>query len=301
MSNATRTDPETGVVDEVGFFGEGPERMFGALHLPPDEPSAAVLVCSPYQSEFLANYRNEVTLGRALAARGIAAGRFHYRGTGHSDGTSAEVSFGSMHRDALEAMRWFRERVPTGPIAIVGTRWGAVVAASAARSFPRAPLVLWDPAIDGGRYFRDVFRLGRMAQLSDGEPDGNVPAAVDHAARIARDGVTDLVGFQIHRAFYDSAADRDLVAELGDDPRPVLLVQVDLRDRLRAEYADLASRLEEVGFAVDAHVEQGQEAWWFPGTRWQDAAVAERRARIDAATVAWLVERLTPAVVAIDG
>lgn len=288
MAPATRIDADNGTRDEVDFFGRGSSRMFGAIHLPPGEARSAVLICSPFQSEFLANYRREVLLARALASLGMAVGRFHYRGTGHSDGDGADVDFDSMREDALEAADWVRERAAVDRLGFLGTRWGALIAASVASQFRGAPLALWDPATEGARYFREVFRMHKMSRLSDG--DG--ASQVDHIQAIMQTGSTDIVGFPIHRAFYEGAVERDLIEELGSDPRPIFLVQVELRQDIKAEYVGIVDRWRSAGFEVEVHLAHGQEAWWFPGVRWQEDAVAKRQERIHAATGEWFAGRL---------
>ena len=42
-------------------------------------------------------------------------------------------------------------------------------------TWPGAPLALWEPALDGESYFRDVFRMRAMAHLSGGVADGRDP------------------------------------------------------------------------------------------------------------------------------
>lgn len=56
-------------------------------------PSWAVVVCPPTLAAFPSNYGREVAAARALAARGYAVQRIHYRGTGNSDGDATEVAF----------------------------------------------------------------------------------------------------------------------------------------------------------------------------------------------------------------
>ncbi len=79
----------TGITEAAEFFGPPGERMLGLAHLPTSAASG-VLVCSSIQAEFAKNYRREVLLARALARQGRAVGRFHYRGTGNSDGDSLD-------------------------------------------------------------------------------------------------------------------------------------------------------------------------------------------------------------------
>jgi pimeloyl-ACP methyl ester carboxylesterase len=282
-----RSDPALGVREEFGFFGRGPSKMFGSVHLPKREGRAGVLICSSLQSEFLVNYRREVLLARALAARGIAVERFHYRGTGHSDGEGQDVTFGTMVEDAAEAATWLRDRAGVEHVGILGTRWGALIAAAVASGEPGAPLALWEPSVDGASYFQEVFRFRRMSQLSR----GRAKPQTDPIDEMTRSGYSDVFGFAIDRAIYESSRGRVLEGELGPVPRPVLLIQVDRRTHLRSGYASLVATWKQAGCSVDVRLIQGQEAWWFPGAQIREAARERSEATI-AATADWLCERL---------
>src|SRR4051794_5208246 len=93
---ARRVDAERGIVEEAGFFGEGQQRVFGVTYLPKAGAEAGVVICPAVFSEYDTTYGLEVGLARALASRGIAVHRFAYRGSGHSDGEPAEMTFDTM-------------------------------------------------------------------------------------------------------------------------------------------------------------------------------------------------------------
>jgi hypothetical protein len=265
--------------------------MFGSVHLPERRVRAGVLICSPFQSEFLANYRREVRLAGALAARGLAVGRFHYRGTGHSDGEGRDVTFATMREDAVEAATWLRNRSGVKDLGFFGTRWGALIAAAVAAEAAGAPVALWDPTIDGERYFEEVFRFRRMSQLSLGRagPRRHLLDEIEEA------GYADVFGFTIDRAIVESSRGRELAVELRSTPRPLLLVQVDPENYLKDEYENLVGTWNQAGFSVDVRLLPGQEAWWFPGTQWQESAL-ERSEIMVAATADWFSERLAAAI-----
>jgi hypothetical protein len=147
---------------------------------------------------------------------------------------------------------------------------------------------MWDPATDGDQYLRELFRFDRIAHLTDG-----ASAAVDPRTAIADEGSADLSGFTVHRAFAASVSGHSLVGELGVRPRPILLVQVHIQPRLKPEYAAMVAPWLSTGFDVDVETAQGQEAWWFPGLRWQESPAAERRDRIRSTTVGWFETRFT--------
>jgi alpha/beta superfamily hydrolase len=288
MAQAVRVDPGAGVRKEVGFFGNGRSRMFASISLPAvGVARAGVLICSPLQSEFLTNYRREVLLARALAARGVAVARFHYRGTGHSDGDGRDITFDTMREDASEAATWLLDTARVEDLGFFGTRWGALIAATVAANAESAPLAIWDPAVDGETYFQEVFRFRTMSRLSRGNGD----ASRDALDEVEQVGYADVFGFAIDRGIFRSASGRRLVEELGWKPRPVMLLQVDRHRHLKNEYTDLVASWDRAGFSVDVRLIQGQEAWWFPGTQFQEAAL-ERSDNMVASTAAWLSNQL---------
>lgn len=289
MMDSIRTDPATGVRDEIGFFGADGSRMFGCLHRPPGVPVAGIVICQGLQSEALANYRREVLLARGLAGRGFAVQRFHYRGTGHSDGESTDPTFESMLADTAAAVRHLERSGDVPALGFVGTRWGGLIAAEVAAAFPGAPLALWEPVVDGGRYFRELFRLRRMHELKAGHAADGAWASPDE--ELGRQGWVDVLGFSIGRPLYDSAAGLTLEKALGPLPRAVLLVQMDRGRRLRLEYEELSARLVRLGCDVETRLLMEQEPWWFPGVRWQEQDHVQRGNALVGLTAGWITSR----------
>jgi alpha/beta superfamily hydrolase len=287
----TRVDPQSGASRTLGFFGDGPERCFGGLHLPAGGATSAVVICPSIHAEFERNYRREVLLSRALAGAGIASARFHYRGSGHSDGDTASMTLSTMREDAQVAAAWVRERSGAERVAFVGTRLGSLVAAAAAEEHEGAPVALWDPVAEPGRYFREAIRARLIRQIKQDEDD---PPASGGALLedLERTGSLEIMGYPISRALFRSAEGQTLDGAMGDRPRPVLLAHIARTERLPADLEALRARWSERGFPVDVEVAVGQEPWWFAGDRWQpeeDRSVT--RTLIDT-TARWLGERL---------
>jgi pimeloyl-ACP methyl ester carboxylesterase len=279
---ATRIDTASGAREEVEFLG-GSERVFACLHVPPSGAEVGLLICSPVASEFEKNYRRETLLAWALASRGIAVGRFHYRGVGHSDGEAADVSIERMIEDAEAATEHLVDRTGVTRVAFLGTRVGALVAGAMAGRRDRAPLALWEPVLDGSQYFREVFRAGFMADLRLG--GGAAPSEEEVVARLRSEGRIDVVGYTVGSPLYESAVSRSLEAELDGPPRPVLMVQLSQSQNVRPPYRALADRLTAFGFQVDVQVIDEVEAWWFGEERRGKAALTQ-------ATVDWVTSKL---------
>ncbi len=275
---SSRRDSDTGIVEEVGFFGPHVSSIFGSTCLPAGEADAGVIVCSPIKSEFMKNYRNEVILARALAMRGLAVQRFHYRGTGHSGGESSTLTFERLVQDALSAADLLAERADVRQFAFVGTRLGGLVAAAAAARHGAAPLVLWEPVLEPTQYFREVVRTRLIREIgtTTTAPRLSTTALLE---QLRREGFIDVLGFSIDRSLYETACGHSLEGELGEQKRPILWVQFGRSQELRGGYAKAIDRLERSGFSVTVELVANEVAWWFQETErstatWVDSLVA---------------------------
>jgi hypothetical protein len=282
---ACRVDPELGVVEEVEFFG-GTSRLFGARHLPSDrEPGdLGLVVCSPILTDFGANYQREVRLARQLAAAGVPVQRFHPTGSGHSDGDRLDLTLGTLVDDTRTAVERLRERCGIDRVALLGTRFSALAVAAVARDLGPSPVVLWEPATQPRRYFREGIRAHAIHQVRLGQT-----GIQDPEAELERRGFLDLLGIPVGRKLFSTAPTPQLVEELGNEPRPVLLVQLDRGASLRPEYEDIVDRWSAQGFDATAICCPCDETWWFIPDR-----LAPLGTVVDA-TANWVLGRLVRA------
>jgi alpha/beta superfamily hydrolase len=289
---ARSVDPDRGTQEEAGFFGRGPLRIFGALTLPPGTPHAGVVICCPFQAELLKTYRREVLLARSLAGRGFAVQRFHYRGSGNSDGDAFDATFETMREDTAAAAERVSERAGVRRVAFVGTRLGGLIAAAVAGSRPHpSPIALWEPVVDPEVYFREVFRGLFVRDLKE---DGGSRGRADPLDELEREGSVDVLGYTITARLRESALGHRLADELGDRPRPILLVGSGRSGELPGEYEALRARWTGQGFAVAGRVMPSREAWWFgkrPVGRREE--LDRERAFVDLITE-WLAEQMPP-------
>ena len=110
---------------EAAFRGDPGSRVLTFTH-PPARPSGAgVVICSPIGAEHVQNQPRELELARALAARGLLVRRFHFRGTGDSDGQG--LTFDSMSEDSAAAARQLLDSGEVSRVAFVGTRLAAML------------------------------------------------------------------------------------------------------------------------------------------------------------------------------
>jgi alpha/beta superfamily hydrolase len=256
---AARIDGGGTFREEAGFFGPGPQRLFGVLHRPTGPPLGGLVICPSIHTEFITGYRTEVVLARTLASRGLAVQRFHYRGVGHSDGETEETTFATMREDALAAAARLLERTGVDGLGFLGMRFGGLVAGSAASEHRGCPLVLVEPTLEARRFFRDAWR----AKLIRDVAKGTHARGQGLAEALEREGRVDVVGYSICRPLFESAADRTLVGELGDGARPTLLVQLGRALSLRRDLEAAAAALRRLGCEVAVEAVAEDLVGWF--------------------------------------
>jgi alpha-beta hydrolase superfamily lysophospholipase len=257
---ATYTDPVTRTREDATFTAADGSEIFCVVHRPAGTPRAGVVFCPPIFTEEHKIYGTQVLSARACAASGFAAIRFHYRGTGHSGGVFADATVDTMLADVSTAIAHLERETGASSLAFVGGRWGGLIAGIAACARPGAPVIFWEPALDGPAYFRDVFRASQLSALAGGASALTVTQAVQ---RLMTDGVLDALGYPVHRALYESASGRSLAALAAAGPRPVLIVQISRQQQLKAEFARLKEALTGAGLTVDTALIEGEGAWSF--------------------------------------
>lgn len=293
----TPAERVSGTVREtVGFFGRNTEKMLGITYSPEGEARGAVVICPPVFLEKVITNQAETELARTLARRGIAVQRFDYRGFGHSDGDGRDVTYDAMVEDGADAVGLLRELHPTPNLGFVGSRWGTLVAATIARSLPGAPLAMWEPLLSGRSFVREASRavaISALTAMAGRESAGPAAESAGSAAEkprklasiIEEDGMADVFGYPIHKAFYDSSVTTELSTEMGSDPRPLQVVTFG-DDPIQGPRKKLIDEWERQGFSVSSHMSEGVPVWWFLGER------PLNKKELADVTASWLVRHL---------
>ena len=271
---AVRVDGQTGVEERLEHVSTERGQMYVWSACPPDSRSC-VVICSSIFGDFTANYHRERLLGRTLASRGIGVIRFHHIGEGNSDGDRIDMTFSSLCDDTRAILDFARASGFT-QLAAVGTRVAAPVAAA---SSPEIPLVLWEPVVRPLRFIAEANRAKLMSQLA-GADGGSVTSWREE---LQQKGVLDLLGYDVYPPLVDSFTSVDLVAILGQEPRPIFIAGFQSRG---SPTGRLASTLEERGFPVTVRNYELNESWWF-----QSEQIPEVGALVSD-TTAWLSEML---------
>lgn len=258
-------DLELGITERAEFSGPEGRRIFAYRTRPVGGACGGIVICSSLYADFTFNYRREVTLGRFLAARGFAVRRFHYCGTGNSEGDPARVTFDTLVQDARFAAErlLLEERLET--VTFLGVRWGGAVAAAAAAAFSAAPLVLWEPVLDAESWFEEGLKAKRSRDVTVGRTASSSGQLRDE---LERAGSIDLLGNHVHWNFYQSSLRHRLETELGERPDRVLLLLPDRAPRRsRDRYEALVSAWTGRGVEVEVTNVGTSAGWWFFGQR----------------------------------
>ena len=159
--------------------------------------------------------------------------RFDYMGAGDSSGTTPETSLDTHLADLTAAFDHLVSQHPEiERVGLIGLRLGATLAALfAERSGDRqqklqgAPLVLWEPILDGANYFQELLRSNLSTQLA---VFGKVQENRDLLQTRIRDGgKVNVDGYEIGRELFESCARPDLLTSAAKTHSgPTLVMQI---------------------------------------------------------------------------
>lgn len=293
---AERIDPITATTEVAGFLdgGSGPDdeadRLFGTFTLPAGGSRGSVLISSSLYAEHARNYRREVILARELAVRGIASLRYHYRGTGYSDGDPAAVAFPSMCEYAATALARLRERCPGVPNGFVGTRLGGLVAAATARSDATAPVLLWDAISSAGSFFQDAIKARKVGGMVADKQHGGGAASVEDPWA---EGSLDSLGYRLPPGLRTTLEGVTLSGCLGAPGRPVLIVTVVPGYEAKPQAEAAAEDLRSSGWEVELRRIEGRLSWWTSRDSWDPDEDHPATREVIARSADWLERRLT--------
>ena len=290
---AMHVDATTATTELAGFVGPGQDQLFVSLALPAGQAVGSVLISSSLFAEGARNYRREVILARELATRGVASLRYHYRGTGYSDGDPAALTFPSMCGHAVDAFFELRERCPDVPLACVGTRLGVLVVAAVARTDPLMPLLLWDPVPTAEAFFQEAIKARRAGgMVSERQVGGTAQAEPDPWAA----GSLDALGYRLPLGLKESLHDAALADLLGPAARTIQILTV-VPDYDAAPLAERAAELLRASTSspVDVRRIEGRLSWWTSRDSWDPDEDHPPTRELIARSADWLLDHLTGA------
>ncbi|HSS28719.1 MAG TPA: alpha/beta fold hydrolase [Usitatibacter sp.] len=162
------------------YIGSGSGACFGWIH---EDPKAAArdtvaVICAPGGHEYTRAHRTLRHLADRLARAGIPALRFDYHGTGNSAGDDFEPDrLATWVGNIAEAVASARVATGRDRVCLVGVRLGATLAALASRQVPVDDLVLWNPAVSGKNYVREMQAIAMSVEGAEQHADGLLESA----------------------------------------------------------------------------------------------------------------------------
>ena len=289
-------DPRVGVSEEFLTPIIGGAGTLAVLTRPLGNalPTGWVL-CHSLGLEQLHLCRLEAELARALAARGFSVLRYHGQGYGDSERGMAEISLTSHLADASDAVDLMAGLEGVERVGVIGSRFGAAVAALTADGKGLPWMVLLDPPTRGSQYIRDFMLMGVFAKML-GKAEGEEPAE-RLLAELDANGFADVKGFYLTRRAYDEISALSLTKEVVRFRGASLLIAVTRAGKPGPGVPKLAAHLRSLGADCSVEVLADKYATEFGQYhfRFLEATGAKRDIRLDLdasilrATVDWCV------------
>lgn len=213
------------------FFGTSGSQLFGAYDAPSANARSGAVLCYPLAWEYMRAHGTFRHLARQLAAAGHHVLRFDYSGTGDSAGDCEDVASAELWiADIHAAIEELRDVAQVRQVALIGLRFGAVLAALAARGrHDVSRLVLWEPVTDGATYLASLEARSQAGRAS------SKPASETRGVALAPQIREDIESISLE--CFSSSLPPTLLLTTGESESSVST----LRDRLSAAKVELTS------------------------------------------------------------
>jgi len=239
-------------------------QVAAVLYRPVADPlGVAWVVCHSFGAEQMFLMEHEVPVVRALAARGSPVLRYHGRGYGESFGGRESIGLGSHLEDAREAVALCRAQTGAARVGLLGARFGGLVAALTADREGLDLLALWEPAVRGSAFIRDVLRSRDLLGVMHQDPHQTAPSEADPMEELQAQGWTDARGMYVSKAAFEEISAVDLTRDVERFAGDALVVAVTRGERAGTPVAKLAEHLRSLGASVEEAVVRDPEAGTF--------------------------------------
>ncbi|SRR6266568_2658358 len=246
-AHASYRDERLGISERFVRLRAGGARTWGVLSLPTGERrSPSWLICHSFGLEQIDLHMTDVAFARALAAAGHPVLRFHCQGYGDADDVATPPTPSSHLRDTLEVAEQMPGLCGDQDLALVGSRFGAAVAALAAQRLGASRAVMAAPVVSGSRYAAELLRARVFSELMGDTPHQAVTMK-DMKAAMASEGLVNVKGWPLHRTVYEELGRFDLLKGLERFTGRALVLQVSRSPEPQKGLVRLLDRLREVG------------------------------------------------------
>lgn len=185
---------------QSAFFLTSNGRPLSATCFAPDAVRGAVLFVPPFCEERKGALPAFVQTARTLAVQQIASLVFDLSGCGDSAGDFEAAAPETFEADCEAAWAWLGDSFPACPLAVVGLRTGALLAARLAARHPdTAALAAWSP-VTGADFIRQLLQRRMVNDMVAYGKAQESRAALEETLR--RGGTVDLDGYPIAGGFY---------------------------------------------------------------------------------------------------
>jgi exosortase A-associated hydrolase 2 len=254
------------MVEEPFFFENQNNRLFSVLHHPLDTSSiqceTGIVFCDPFAEEKLWAHRVFVNLARLLSKQSYWILRFDCMGHGDSDGNYADTTVETQLSDIREAVTVLRKRTKVKRVILLGARFGGTLAALAAAGNDQVhAIILWNPIINGEKYFQECLRSNLTTQMT-----------TYHKINYTREQmVKDLLGgkmvtidgYLISPEFYKQISQIRLDEAMRSYNKPLLMIQIHKEEAVRIdkELQGFYEKLKEADKPADFITVKGEPFW----------------------------------------
>ncbi len=207
------------------------QRIHGMLHFPTatQTPHPCVMLLHGFTGHRGESHRIFVMMARLLAAAGIAALRFDFRGSGESEGTFDEMTPSGEIKDTVAAHAFLQQQpeIDASRLGLLGLSMGGMVAALSVAQAPVKALCLWAPAhpkIRLWNFGEDATPESVRLAFKAGLPGIEFPPGTSFDASR---GIMDIGGHPVDGIFFEDLARHEPFETVLAHKGPALVVHGD--------------------------------------------------------------------------
>ncbi len=198
-----------------------------------------VVLCNPLGHEAMWLHQAMRQFADCLALRGISVLRFDYLGTGDSSDTGDWVRPADWVAETVDAVAWLRRTARIERVSLAGFRFGATIAARAARQVQVESVAMFAPVVSARLFLREMNLLHQTWKRKAGIDES--VERIEHDAR-------EIFGHRFSAQGLDQLGEFDLCREPRACASRVLIAHSGQHD---GSYA-LAGHLESQGVTVES-------------------------------------------------